>query len=302
MKRSLYCILAGAGLCLVLGATFYPPVILQRLANNQSITVIVPSTGVTNTGVTAQTFVSSPTSTTQTYPFVIQLRTNQNFAIQDEAGNNLFGIRYDAYGNGVSRHWEVSFGSKRQGMLDQLFDMSNGSDIGWRINGDLNQAVFFAGTPSNIKIQYSNTNYFSDAPQLDFWNTYGELRAVSLFGEPVHGTNSASLGAAAGTGGSVAVTLDDTPSDLSVQVTLVTGHTGTTTGTLFTYGLENAASIIDANLATTIVKPVFSAVNANAANELTKVYCVGTGSTLVFSARAALTIDTTYTWNFFICR
>lgn len=278
---------------------------LPRLANNASVTVIVPSTGVTNTAQTAMTYLSAPTSTVEEYPLIVQLRTNQSFAVQDDAGNNLFGVRADCYSPGTSRHWEINFGSKKQGLVDQQFDIGGGADIAWRINGDINQAFFYnsSTTPKGIEYRYCNTNYFAaGTTSLLLANSYGEVHAVCLFGDFILQAQTAVPGAAAGTGGSLAASFDGSGSDLSVQITVVTGNAGTTTGTLVTYTLENAAAVMDPSITSVPVKPVFSAANANAANEIAKFYCTGTGTAVLISARAAPTANTTYVFNIFMCR
>lgn len=271
--------------------------------SNTPITVIVPSTATTNL-TTAGVLIQSPAGTTNSYPFILVVKTNQSFAIQDEAGNNLFGIRHDAYPTSAARHWEVNFGSKEQPLVDQLFDMGAGADIGWRINGDLNQSLFMATSTLGIEYRYANSNYF----QLGLgtgsalFDSYGRLHTQSFYGDFVQQNQTVIPGAGAGTGGSVGATFDDEASDVSVQIILVTGHSGLGAGTLFTYTLENAARIADANMVNVPVKPVFSAAGANAAGVAAAVYCTATGTGFTFKSTAALTADTTYAWNFILCR
>lgn len=281
-------------------ATFYP--VYNMGVQNAIIPVIRPSVGVTNSAMLVNRFFSSPFSTTNSYPFVIQLSTNQNFVIQDDVGNNIFGLRGDAYPDGTARHWEVNFGSKNQGVLDQIFDMGNGADVLWRINGDLKQAFYYQCTPNGIDFKYDNTNYFVDSSQNSLFNSYGEIHAVALFGKFIHGTSTVTPGAAAGSGGSLSATFDNNNSDVSVQIVLTTGHTGLGAGTLFTYTLENAASTFDLSITTVPIKPVFSAADANTAGVAAVVYCTATGTGFTFKTTTAITADTTYTWNFFICR
>lgn len=305
MKRIL--ILIPLFVCLSALAPTQVPNPFSTNTPDQNITLIRPSVGISGT-VPAKSFLTNDVSTVatgETYPFVFQIRTNQNFVIQDELGNNLFGVRHDAYPPSAARHWEINFGSKNQGLVDQLFDIGGGADIAWRINGDINQAFFYnsAVGPRGIEFRYCNTNYFSfGTTSLLLANSYGEVHAVCLFGDFIQQSQTAVPGAAAGTGGSLGATIDESASDLSVQITIVTGHTGTTAGTFVTYTLENAAAVMDPSITGVAVKPVFSAANAAAANEIAKFYCTGTGTAVLITARAAPTIDTTYVFNIFICR
>lgn len=300
------------GSCKVSGATGgglsgtpLSPFSPSGIQTSKQIPVVIASTGVSNF-TSAATYIATPnSSTTNTYPLVVQLMTNQSFIIQDEKGENLFGIRHDSYPVNASRHWEVNFGSKNQGLVDQLWDIGGGADIAWRINGDINQAFFYnsSTTPKGIEYRYCNTNYFAaGTTSLLLANSYGEVHAVCLFGDFITQSQTATPGVAAGTGGSLAGSIDNNASDLSAQITLVTGNAGVTTGTLVTYTLENAAAVMDSSITSVPVKPVFSAANAAAANEIAKFYCTGTGTSVIISARAAPTANTTYVFNIFICR
>lgn len=271
-------------------------------AHDAAATIITPSTGVTVAGAIAKNLFTSPASPgAQAFPYVFQLSVNQSFVIQDDTGNNLFGIRADDYALG-SGHWEINFGSKNKGLIDQLFDIGTGGQIGWRKNGDLSNVLAFSGSnPIGLSFTFVNPNYAADTGgALPLFDNYGGIYPVLLRGYSIHAAQTVVLGAAAGTGGSVGVTMDADASDISVAITLVTGNAGLGAGILFTFNLENAVSPFDSSVVALPVKPVFSAANSAAAG--VAVYTQSTGALITLRCNAALTANTTYVWNFFNCR
>jgi len=281
---------------------------INNLTNNAGTTIITPSTGVAVPSAIAKNLFSSPSGVAENFPYVFELKTNQSFVIQDENGQNIFGLRHDSYAANGSRHWLLSFGSKNQGQIDQIFDMGAGADMGYRINGDLNNQIFYQtyGAGVGIQFAYANTNYYSDMAQVPLADNYGTIYATSIMGVPIHGLQAAAVGAAAGSGGSLGVTVDGQATDVSVQITLTTGSAGTTAGTAVTYTTANDVAQFNGIMQPTTkpYKPVGSPANDNAAAEIAKVKFTGTTGAVKIEVRAgqALTANTVYVWNIFLIR
>lgn len=299
-----------------LGANYHKPNFGEGSSSSASATVVIPNTGVSASRTVADYFISPTNGASLQYPFVFVVDANQNFVVQSPAGNNLLGIRTDVYNGGL--RYSPQFGSPGEGIQDATFWMRDTAGHEFNINQGGNVKDSFqlkTGGPNNgVQLQFASPSFTAltlDQGQGTGPNgdggyvtmidcNFGTFYPLSLSGNAILDGPQAAVGAAAGTGGSVAATLDAHANDLSFQITLVTGNASLSAGILATVTLE----AFDPKLVTLAlpVKPVISAASANAATVAAKVYCTGTVNTVVISAQAALTANTTYVWNVFGCR